>query len=43
MKIPPELWKKLCSQALKHAAVLVSDLKEAMKIPSNKNLKGEEW
>jgi hypothetical protein len=43
MKIPPELWKKLCSQALKHAAFLVSDLKEAMKIPSNKNLKGEEW
>jgi len=43
MKIPPELWKKLRSQALKNAALIIGDIKEAMKMPSIKNLKGEEW
>jgi len=43
MRIPPELWKKLRSQALKNAALIIGDIKETMKIPSNKNIKGEEW
>ena len=43
MKIPPELWKKLRSQALKNAVLLTNDLKEAMKISSDAPVKGDEW
>lgn len=43
MKIPPELWKKLRSQAFKNATVLTTDLKEAMKISSDTPVNGDEW
>jgi hypothetical protein len=43
MKISPELWKKLRSQAFKNATLLTNDLKEAMKISSNVVVNGDEW
>lgn len=43
MKLPPQVWKQMRSQALKHAAFLASDLKEAMKLSSDRPANGEEW
>lgn len=43
MKLSPDMWKKIRSQANKHAAVVVADLKEAMKISSDTPVNSEEW
>jgi hypothetical protein len=43
MKMPPEMWKRIKSEALKQSAVIANDIKEAMKIPSNKSLDSDEW
>lgn len=43
MKMPPDLWKRLRSEALKNAAVVVEDLKETMKRPSTAASSEDEW
>ncbi len=35
MKLPPELWKRIRSEAFKQSAIIASDVKEAMKISSS--------
>jgi hypothetical protein len=35
MKLPPNLWSKIKGEAIKDAAAVTSDLKEAMKVPSD--------
>jgi len=43
MKMPPDLWKRLRSEALKNSVVVVEDLKETMKRPSNTASNEDEW
>jgi hypothetical protein len=43
MKLPPDIWKRIRSEAFKQSAVLASDLKEAMKIPSSTPVNSDEW
>jgi len=43
MKLPPELWKRIRSEALKQSGVLVNDLKEAMKVSSTTPVNSDEW
>lgn len=44
MKLPPEMWKKMRGEALKHVTVVTNDLKEFMKRPSTAPLgNGDEW
>lgn len=43
MKLPPDLWKRLRSEALKNAGVVVEELKEAMKHPSDEKTGEDEW
>lgn len=43
MKLPNELWKKIKSEAIKQSAVVVNDLKEAMKISSTTPVNSDEW
>ncbi len=35
MKLPPELWKRIRSEAFKQSGVIANDIKEAMKISSS--------
>lgn len=43
MKLPPDMWKKMRSQANKDIAIVVADLKEAMKISSDVPVNNDEW
>lgn len=43
MKMPPDVWKRIKSEALKQSTVLVADLKEAMQISSTKPVATDEW
>ncbi len=43
MKLPPDLWKRLRSEALKNVGVVVEDLKEGMKRPSTQAVDTDEW
>jgi hypothetical protein len=43
MVLPPDLWKRLRSEALKNVAVVVEDLKEGMKHPSTEVVNADEW
>lgn len=43
MKISTPMWKQMKSEALKDATVLISDLKEGMKMPSDVNPEKDEW
>ena len=43
MKLPPELWKRIRSEAFKQSGVLANDIKEAMKISSSKPVNSDEW
>lgn len=43
MKMPPDIWKRIRSEAFKQSAVLASDLKEAMKKSSSTPLNSDEW
>lgn len=43
MKLPDVMWKQMRSEAIKQAMTIVSELKEAMKIPSDKQIDKEEW
>jgi hypothetical protein len=43
MKLPPELWKRIRSEAFRVSGVVVNDLKEAMKISSTTPVNSDEW
>ncbi|MBL7936395.1 MAG: hypothetical protein JNM51_11380 [Bacteroidia bacterium] len=43
MKMPPDIWKRIKSEALKQSTVLVADLKEAMQISSTTPVTTDEW
>jgi hypothetical protein len=43
MKMPPEIWKRIKSEAIKQTGVLANDLKDAMKISSTTPLNSDEW
>lgn len=43
MKLPPDMWKRLKSEAFKQSALLATDLKEAMKISSTTPVNSDEW
>lgn len=43
MKLPPDMWKRIKSEAFKQSALLVEDLKEAMKISSTTPVNADEW
>ncbi|MBC7696632.1 MAG: hypothetical protein H7141_14440 [Burkholderiales bacterium] len=43
MKIPPDIWKRIRSEAFKQGALLANDVKEGMKIPSNTPVNSDEW
>jgi hypothetical protein len=43
MKLPPELWKRIRSEAIKQSALLANDVKEAMKISSSTPVNSDEW
>ncbi len=43
MKLPPDVWKRIRSEAIKHSGILAADLKEAMKIPSSTPVNSDEW
>jgi hypothetical protein len=42
-KLPNNLWKQMKSEAIKQAMTIVAELKEAMKVPSDKQIDKEEW
>ena len=42
-KLPSSMWKQMKSEAIKQAMTIVGELKEAMKIPSDKQVDKEEW
>lgn len=43
MKLPPEMWKRIRSEAFKQSGLLATDLKEAMKISSTTPVNSDEW
>ncbi|MDF2448312.1 MAG: hypothetical protein K0R26_816 [Bacteroidota bacterium] len=43
MKMPPDLWKRIRSEAFKQSAIVVADLKEAMQVSSSTPVNSEEW
>lgn len=43
MKLPPDLWKRLRSEALKNAGIVVEDIKESMKHSSDEKQNEDEW
>lgn len=43
MKMPPDVWKRIRSEAFKQSYVLAGDLKEAMQIPSSTPVNSDEW
>lgn len=43
MKLPPDLWKRLRSEALKNAGIVAEDVKEAMKHSSSEKQGEDEW
>lgn len=43
MKMPPDIWKRIRSEAFKQSALLTNDLKEAMKISSTTPVNSDEW
>ncbi len=43
MHLPPDMWKRIRSEAFKQSAMLANDVKEAMKIPSNTPVNSDEW
>ena len=43
MKMPPDIWKRIKSEALKQSGILASDLKEAMHISSSTPVNSDEW
>jgi hypothetical protein len=43
MKLPPEMWKRIKSEAFKQSGILATELKEAMKISSTTTVNSDEW
>lgn len=43
MKLPPELWKRIKSEAFKQSAIVANDIKEAMKVSSSTPVNSDEW
>jgi hypothetical protein len=44
MKLPPEMWKRMRGEAMKHVTLVTSDLKEFMKKPSTEPIgNSDEW
>jgi hypothetical protein len=43
MKLPPDMWKRIKSEAFKLSGVLATDVKEAMKISSTTPVNSDEW
>lgn len=43
MKLPPDLWKRLRSEALKNAGTVAADLKAFMKKASSEPINADEW
>lgn len=43
MKMPPDIWKRIRSEAFKQSAVVVADLKEAMQVSSTTPVNTDEW
>lgn len=43
MKLPPDIWKRIRSEAFKQSTLLATDLKEAMKISSSTPVNSDEW
>lgn len=43
MKLPPDMWKRIKSEAFKQSGVLANDIKEAMKISSTTPVNSDEW
>ncbi len=43
LKLSSNLWKQMKSEAIKQAMTIVAELKEAMKVPSDKQVDKEEW
>ncbi|MES2760642.1 MAG: hypothetical protein V4677_00480 [Bacteroidota bacterium] len=43
MKLPPDLWKRLRSEAFKQSGIIANDLKEAMKVSSTTPVNSDEW
>jgi hypothetical protein len=43
MKMPPDIWKRIRSEAFKQSSVVVADLKEAMQISSTTPVNADEW
>ena len=43
MKLSSAIWKQMRSEGIKQSMVIVEELKEAMKIPSNKKVDKDEW
>lgn len=43
MKLPPDMWKRIRSEAFKQSTLLATDLKDAMKISSSTPVNSDEW
>ncbi len=43
MKLPPDLWKRLRGEALRNAAIIITDLKTFMKKSSSEQINPDEW
>ena len=43
MKLPPDIWKRIRSEAFKQSAQLANDIKDAMKISSTTPVNADEW
>ena len=43
MKMPPDIWKRIRSEAFKQSAIVVADLKAAMLISSSTPVNSDEW
>jgi len=43
MKLPPDLWKRIRSEALKQSGLVATDIKDAMKVSSSKPVNTDEW
>lgn len=43
MKMPPDIWKRIRSEAFKQSAIVVADLKEAMLISGSTPVNSDEW
>lgn len=43
MKMPPDIWKRIRSEAFKQSAIVVADLKDGMLISSTTPVNSDEW